>query len=309
VERESRIAAKRRLVSRAEPAASGRKVASVADAEAPASAWRRIKKTPEESGKNSSMKKFAVAVLALALLSPVLASPARPGRLEDTAVKEPASWPQEDEEPFPDWEEPPAPSVADPLEPLNRALFVVNDKAYFWVMKPVARGYAAAVPEGVRLSVRNFFSNLATPIRLVNNLIQGKVRRSGVELLRFAINSTIGMAGFFDPAKNDFLLEKRDEDLGQTFGRYGMGHGVYLVLPLLGPSSLRDAAGLVGDAVLDPVNYLGDVNAVLGAKAFKAENEISLRIGEYEELTKAAVDPYAAVRDAYIQYRAKQVRE
>lgn len=255
------------------------------------------------------MKRFAFAVLVITVLSPIFPVLARPGSLEDVAEADSSPGPQGDEEPFPDWEEPAAPSVADPLEPLNRALFVVNDKAYFWVMKPVARGYRAAVPEGVRLSIRNFFSNLATPIRLVNNLLQGKVRRSGIELLRFTINSTIGMAGFFDPAKNDFHLEKRDEDLGQTFGRYGLGHGVFIVLPLLGPSSLRDAAGLFGDAFLDPVHYLGDANAVLGVKAFKAENEISLRIGEYEDLKKGAIDPYAALRDAYIQYRAKRVRE
>lgn len=255
------------------------------------------------------MKNVALAVLLFTVLSPVFPVPVRSGSLEDAAGAEPSPGPPADEEIFPDWEEPPAPSVADPLEPLNRALFVVNDKAYFWVLRPVARGYRAAVPEGVRVSVRNFFSNLATPIRLVNNLLQGKVRRSGVELLRFTINSTIGMAGFFDPAKNDFRLEKRDEDLGQTFGKHGLGHGVYLVLPLLGPSSLRDAAGLFGDAFLDPVNYLGDVNAVVGVKAFKAENELSLTMGEYEDLKKAAVDPYAALRDAYVQHRAKQVRE
>jgi phospholipid-binding lipoprotein MlaA len=211
------------------------------------------------------------------------------------------------EEPFP--EEAPPPSIADPIEPLNRVLFVVNDKAYFWVMKPLARGYRAVVPEGLRLSVRNFFSNIGMPIRFVNNLLQGKIRNSGVELLRFAINTTAGIGGLFDPAKNDFHLAPRDEDLGQTLGKYGLGHGLYIVLPLLGPSSLRDAAGLAGDSFLDPVNYAGDTEARVGAKAFKAENEVSLRIGEYEDLKKSAIDPYVAVRDAYSQYRAKQVKE
>ena len=206
-------------------------------------------------------------------------------------------------------EETPPPSIADPLEPLNRVLFVVNDKAYFWVMKPVARGYRAVVPELVRLSVRNFFSNIAMPIRFVNNLLQGKIRSSGVELIRFAINTTAGIGGLFDPAKNDFHFDPRNEDLGQTFGAYGLGHGFYIVLPLLGPSSLRDAAGLAGDFFLDPVNHAGDGDVVVGAKAVKAVNELSLRIGEYEDLTKSAIDPYVAVRDAYSQYRAKQVKE
>lgn len=217
------------------------------------------------------------------------------------------SEPSFEEDPFREEASPPA--LADPLEPLNRALFVFNDKAYFWVMKPVARGYRAVVPEGVRTSVRNFFSNLAMPIRFVNNLLQGKIRNSGVELARFAINTTAGIGGLFDPAKQKFHIEPRDEDLGQTFGRYGLGHGFYIVLPLVGPSSLRDAVGLAGDAFLDPVNYAGDVEVVAGAYAFRAENEVSLRIGEYEDLKKSAIDPYVAARDAYSQYREKKVRE
>jgi phospholipid-binding lipoprotein MlaA len=203
--------------------------------------------------------------------------------------------------------EPPPPVIRDPLEPINRAVFAFNDKAYFWVMKPVAQGYRAVVPEPARVSVRNFFSNLATPIRFLSNLLQGKIRDSGTELLRFTINSTIGIGGLFDVAKKDFRIERRDEDLGRTLGSYGLGHGVYIVLPLLGPSSLRDAAGLAGDAFLDPVNYLDDLEAILAVKAFKAENEVSLRIGDYEDLKKSAVDPYAALKDAYLQHRARKV--
>jgi len=211
------------------------------------------------------------------------------------------------EDPF--REKAPPPSLADPLEPVNRALFVFNDKAYFWVMKPVAQGYRAIVPEVMRISVRNFFSNLAMPIRFVNNLLQGKIRNSGVELLRFALNTTAGIGGLFDPAKDDFRLLPRDEDLGQTFGTYGIGHGLYIVLPLLGPSSLRDTLGRAGDSFLDPVNYVEDTEVVIGAKVLNAENEISLRIGEYEDLKKSALDPYVAVRDAYSQYREKKVKE
>ncbi len=208
-------------------------------------------------------------------------------------------------DPFQD--ETPSLSIADPLEPINRAVFVFNDKAYYWVMKPVARGYRAVVPEIVRISVRNFFSNLTMPIRFANNLLQGKFRNSGVELIRFAINTTAGIGGFFDPAKDDLLLQPRNEDLGQTFGTYGLGHGFYIVLPILGPSSLRDATGLAGDSFLDPVNYAGESEVVAGIKTFKAVNDLSLRIGEYEDLTRPALDPYVAVRDAYTQYRAKEV--
>jgi phospholipid-binding lipoprotein MlaA len=211
------------------------------------------------------------------------------------------------EDPFQEKASPP--SLADPLEPVNRALFAFNDKAYFWVMKPVAQGYRAVVPEVMRISVRNFFANLAMPIRFVNNLLQGKIRNSGVELLRFALNTTAGIGGLFDPAKDDFRLLPRDEDLGQTFGTYGFGHGLYIVLPLLGPSSLRDTVGRAGDSFLDPIYYVEDTEVAIGAKVLKAENGISLRIGEYEELTKSALDPYVAVRDAYSQYREKKVKE
>ncbi len=203
----------------------------------------------------------------------------------------------------------PSPALRDPLEPVNRVFFVFNDKAYFWVMKPVAQGYRAVVPEGVRVSVRNFFSNIATPIRFVNALLQGKFKDSGIELLRFTINSTIGIGGLFDVARKDFHLDRRDEDLGQTLGVYGLGHGAYVVLPLLGPSSLRDTAGLAGDAFLDPVNYLDDLAVIAAVKAFKAENDLSLTIGDYEDLKKASVDPYAAVRDAYAQHRARMVEK
>ncbi|MGB7972475.1 MAG: VacJ family lipoprotein [Candidatus Deferrimicrobiaceae bacterium] len=206
-------------------------------------------------------------------------------------------------------EESPPPRLADPLEPLNRALFVFNDKAYYWVMKPVAQGYAAIVPETARVSVRNFFRNITMPVRFVNNLLQGKIRNSGVELLRFLINTTTGIGGLFDPAKNDWHIEPREEDLGQTLGKYGLGHGFYLVLPLLGPSSLRDTAGLAGDFFLDPVNYIDDDRVVIGARVLNAENEVSLRIGVYEDLTKSALDPYVAVRDAYSQHRAEKVKE
>lgn len=205
--------------------------------------------------------------------------------------------------------EEPSPTVADPLEPVNRAIFVVNDRAYFWVMKPVAQGYRAVVPQGVRVSVRNFFSNLGTPIRLANNLLQGKPKGAGTELLRFVINSTIGIAGLFDPAKTGFHIEKRNEDLGQTLGRYGLGQGFYVVLPILGPSTARDTVGLAGDLFADPLTYIGDPWAATGVRVFKSENEVSLSIGDYEDLKESSLDPYVAVRDAYVQNRAKKVRE
>lgn len=206
-------------------------------------------------------------------------------------------------------EETPAAAIADPLEPVNRAVFTFNDKAYFWVMKPIARGYGAIVPQGARVSVRNFFSNLATPVRFANNLLQGKLKGAGTELVRFVVNSTIGIGGLFDPARTRFDIRKRDEDLGQTLGRYGLGQGLYIVWPILGPSSARDTVGLVGDYFADPLSYIGDPAVEAGVRAGKTENEISLSIGDYEDLKKSTLDPYVAVRDAYIQNRARKVAE
>ena len=198
-------------------------------------------------------------------------------------------------------------TVADPLEPLNRMFFVFNDRLYFWVAKPVAQGYSYVVNEDIRLSVQRFFSNIGTPVRVVNNLLQGEIVATGTELLRFLMNSTMGLLGFFDVAK-DFGIEKRDTDLGLTLGKYGIGNGIFLVLPVFGASTLRDGIGSVGDWFLDPVRYLDSWETVMAVRTYRTGNEISLRIGLYEQLTGAAVDPYVAVKDAYIQFRHKAVR-
>lgn len=205
-------------------------------------------------------------------------------------------------------EESPPVAVHDPIEPVNRGIFHVNDKLYHWVFKPVAKGYRYIVPNGVRIVVRNFFSNLGTPIRAANTLLQGKFQATGTELARFIANSTIGMAGLFDPAK-EWNLHRKEEDTGQTLGVYGLGHGIYVVLPILGPSSARDAVGIVGDTFLDPLTYIPGTEGAIGANAVRSETDLSFRIDEYDELTGASVDPYIAVRDAYIQSREKRVKE
>jgi phospholipid-binding lipoprotein MlaA len=206
-------------------------------------------------------------------------------------------------------EEPsPPPAIADPIEPFNRAMFVFNDKAYYWVMKPVAEGYNYVVPEGARVSVRNFFANLATPVRFVNNLLQWELRASGTELLRFVINSTTGILGLFDTAHDHWQIEKKEADLGQTLGKYGLGQGMYIVLPLIGPTTARDGVGLAGDAYLYPISYIKPPAASIAVYAYGLENNLSLRLGAYEEITEAAVDPYIAFRDAYVQYRANLVK-
>lgn len=199
--------------------------------------------------------------------------------------------------------------IADPIEPVNRAVFQFNDKFYFWVLKPVSRGYGAILPEPARVSVRNFFSNSKMPVRFVNSLLQGKFKGAGAELARFGINTTIGVAGFFDVAKSKFDIDPSDEDFGQTLGFYGMGGVMYIVWPFLGPSTLRDTVGMAGDSFLNPLSYIPPFEVPIGLKVFETVNKTSLDINAYDDLIAASVEPYTGVRDAYIQFRKTQINK
>jgi phospholipid-binding lipoprotein MlaA len=201
-----------------------------------------------------------------------------------------------------------AATIADPLEPFNRAMFQFNDKLYFWALKPVAQGYNKVVPEKGRVSVKNFFTNLGFPIRFVSCLLQADFSGAAAEVGRFAVNTIWGVGGLLDPSSSQQLnLPKGDADLGQTLGVYGVGQGFYLVWPVLGPSSARDSVEIVGEYFLYPVSYISPWYDWLGVRAYEEVNDASLRIGDYESLKEAAIDPYVAVRDAYAQYRLKKV--
>ena len=200
--------------------------------------------------------------------------------------------------------------IKDPIEPINRAFFQFNDKLYFWVMKPIAVGYSFVTPEPVRIGVNNFFYNLSFPVRFINCLLQGKGLAASDEVVRFFINSTVGMAGFLDVATNKLEIKKNDVDLGLTFGTWGMGPSFYINWPILGPSSVRDTVGFVGDAFLYPISYIFDPTTYTFAlNAFNLVNQTSLRIGDYEDLKKAAFDPYIALRDAWYQNRQSKLRK
>jgi phospholipid-binding lipoprotein MlaA len=200
--------------------------------------------------------------------------------------------------------------VSDPLQPINRAVFWFNDKVYFYFFKPLARGYRL-VPETARVGVQNFFSNLATPIRLVNNALQLKLRAAGTELGRFLINTTLGVGGLGDAAKRHFDLPIHDEDFGQTFAHYGVGMGPYLVLPFLGPSNVRDTIGDFADTFVDPIYWITDRDLVQVAliKGFEIVNDLSLDKDTYEAIKEEQVDPYLFVRDAFSQRRQARVRQ
>jgi len=203
--------------------------------------------------------------------------------------------------------------VKDPIRRYNRAIFGFNDKLYFYVMKPMYKGYNKVVPEKARIGVRHFFSNIRTPIRFFNCLFQGKFKGAGTELLRLTINSTIGVGGFSDPAKKHFHLEKQDEDFGQTLGKYGMGSNYFIEWPFLGPSNARDTVGFIGDIALDPLTLLTFFVSPLastGARSYDTFNEVSIDKGEaYENIVEPAIDPYIALQDAYTQNRVKKIKE
>ena len=200
-------------------------------------------------------------------------------------------------------------TIADPIEPVNKLMFNVNDAIYFWVAKPVIHIYTGIVPKPGRIGINNFFYNLGTPVRLVNCLLQGKCSAAGKELNRFAINTSVGILGITDPAKDKWGLEPAEEDLGQTLAVWGFGDGIYIVWPFLGPSTCRDSVGMVGDAFLNPVRYVKPTEVSIGISAVDVVNDGSFHIGDYESFKAASIDPYIAMRDAYIQYRSQKVKE
>lgn len=198
----------------------------------------------------------------------------------------------------------------DPLEPMNRVFFEFNDKLYFWVLKPVNTVYTAVLPLDIRFCIGNFFTNLAAPIRLLNNLLQGKFSDAGIVVSRFLINSTLGVGGFGDPALVDFGLEPKPEDFGQTLGLWGVGEGIYLCWPILGPSNARDTLGFGVDVYSHPVVYFND--DIVVSAAYYSENKInllSLNPDAYEDLKKYSLDPYVSMRQVYLDYRRNKIKD
>lgn len=199
----------------------------------------------------------------------------------------------------------------DPLEGYNRVMFKINDTVDQAVMQPVAMGYRTVVPKPARDCVRNFLHNLHTPVNAGNNLLQGDIQGMASDLSRFIINTTIGIGGLFDVAK-DTGLKYRPEDFGQTLGVWGFGPGPYLVLPLLGPSSIRDAVGLAADSYADPVRiYLYNTHRkglyYTRVVLIGIDNREALLDAIYD-LRKHSIDYYAATRSAYFQERDAMVR-
>jgi phospholipid-binding lipoprotein MlaA len=234
------------------------------------------------------------------------------------------------EEPFDPFAKPGETDIEeyDPLEPLNTKIFEFNRQLDRWILKPVAKGYDFILPNPVQIGVSNFFYNTRFVPRLVNNILQGKFRGAGIETGRFLVNTTVGVAGFIDWA-SDLDLKTPEEDLGQTLGFYGVKPGPYIVVPLYPPFTVRDFVGYVGDIFLNPIYWLalpvieiGDIPSAIphynrtttslilfGAKVADVVNDRSLNLEKYQGVEESTVDLYSAVRNAYLQKRAKAIQE
>lgn len=206
---------------------------------------------------------------------------------------------------FDDEEDDASVTIADPLEGFNRAMFAVNDKLYRGVVKPIARGLRI-IPEPIRIGADNFFTNLRAPISAVSALLQGDVRNAGTEAGRFVLNTTVGVAGFLDPATKVGLI-RDEEDLGQTLGKWGVGPGIYLVLPFVGSTSLRDFPALIATNAWNPVYQNLHDDTIVAINVVDAENTLSLDKDTYEVFYRDALDPYVFFRSAWAQNRAGRI--
>ena len=196
--------------------------------------------------------------------------------------------------------------VNDPLEGYNRVMYSFNDTVDSAILKPVAQGYDTVMPDPISKSISNFFSNLDDITVVINDVLQFKLMQAFDDSSRFAINSTVGVLGLRDVA-SEFGYKKNNEDFGQTLGVWGLGTGPYLVLPLLGPSDVRDTVGLVGDYYTDPITY---VKGPAARNPFVITDVIDTRAGllsAEKVVDEAAFDEYTFIRDAYLQRRQSLV--
>ncbi|MBI5506913.1 MAG: VacJ family lipoprotein [Deltaproteobacteria bacterium] len=197
---------------------------------------------------------------------------------------------------------------SDPLEAINRPIFRFNDGLDRWVLEPLAIGYDFAMPDRAQTWVDNFLTNLRFPIVLANCVLQGKLEGSASSVVRFVVNSTLGLGGFGDPATR-LAIPKPDEDFGQTLGKWGLKPGAYLMLPLLGPSDLRDGVGLGVDGVTRVWPFFVDTWVTMSLTGVQTLNTRSLYLEEVRDARHRSLDYYAFVRDAYLQHRQSLVED
>ncbi|MCR5259826.1 MAG: VacJ family lipoprotein [Desulfovibrio sp.] len=204
--------------------------------------------------------------------------------------------------------------IADPIEPWNRFWFGFNDIFYLYVANPAYRFWETVTPRQLRTGIKNVFHNLLFPMRFINNLLQFRFKEAGVEFGRFIVNSTAGLGGLVDVAKHKKTIvpvHPEGEDFGQTLGRWGFGHGFYIVWPFFGPSSVRETFGRAGDYFMYPAFWASYVihpwYVPSGIQTGFFFNDLDDVLPTYFDLKKAAVDPYIMMREGWVKHRAVQV--
>ncbi len=198
--------------------------------------------------------------------------------------------------------------VNDPFESVNRAIFSFNQFVDGILIKPLAMIYHDLLPPPLRDGVANFLNNLRTPVTLANDVAQGKMDRATTTIGRFVINSTIGVGGIIDMAE-EFGLEGHREDFGQTLAVWGSGEGLYLMLPLFGPSNARDALGLIGDTAMNPLTYFATTELLTARTLVRGVDERERVLDSLDEIERTSIDFYATLRSLYRQRRADEIRD
>ena len=201
-------------------------------------------------------------------------------------------------------------TVADPAESFNRALFAVNDVLILYALEPAAKAEKAIVPWEFRTIIRNLFQNIRFPVRFVNAMLQARWEKASDEFASFFLNTTVGFLGMADIASSYPGLQHSPEDMGQTFAVWGWQESAFLTLPFFGPSTVRDALGKVPDIVLDPLFWIVEgIPLSAGVRVGETVNATTFRIGDYEAIKKASIDPYVAIRNGFVQNRNKLISE
>ena len=200
----------------------------------------------------------------------------------------------------------------DPIEPANRVFYAINDGLDTVILRPAAQAYRFVLPHPVRIGVHNLLSNLGTPVQLGNDMLEGKPQRAGDTTMRFLINTTVGVLGVFDLAK-DWGYPDHETDFGMTLALWGLPEGPFLFLPVLGPSNPRDAVGFGVDQVIDPFTWVGKGVAVRALDWSRvgvgAIDERERHLDDIDNIKKTALDPYATFRSLYRQHRQAKIEE
>jgi phospholipid-binding lipoprotein MlaA len=251
---------------------------------------------------------IAVVFLFVCLPLTLWAAEAKPAATGQTPAEAPSTDQDDYEDEYDDDSK--KVTVADPLQPFNQDMYVLNDFLVLHALEPAAKAEKAIIPWEFRTIFRNMVQNIRFPVRFVNSLLQAKWEKAGDEFASFFLNTTLGLLGMADVSAAYPGLKKSPEDMGQTFAVWGWEETSYLTLPFFGPSTVRDALGKLPDTVLDPLFWLiPGVPESIAMRGGEAVNDTSFRIGDYEVIKKASLDPYVAIRNGYIQNRQKLIGE